>query len=52
VLGTLGALATLAVIVVAPVGQRTAAQFLSAMLVIPATALGGWLRARPGRRVS
>jgi hypothetical protein len=45
-LGTLGALATLIVIVASPAGQRTAAQFVSAMLVIPATMLGGWMRAR------
>ena len=45
-LGTLGALATLIVIVASPAGQRTAAQFVSAMLVIPATMLGGWARAR------
>lgn len=49
-LGTLGALATLIVIALAPVAERTAGQFVAAMLVIPATALGGWLRTlrRPG----
>jgi len=46
VLGTLGALATLLIIVAAPATQRTAGMFVSAMLVIPATVLGGWLRAR------
>jgi len=46
VLGTLGAVATLLIIVAAPASQRTIAMFVSAMLVIPATVLGGWLRAR------
>lgn len=46
VLGTLGALATLAIIVAVPAVQRTAGQFVAAMLVIPATVLGGWWSAR------
>jgi len=46
VLGTLGAVATLLIIVAAPAAQRTMGMFVSAMLVIPATALGGWLRRR------
>lgn len=46
VLGTLGAVATLLVIVAAPAAQRTIGMFVSAMLVIPATVLGGWLRVR------
>lgn len=46
VLGTLGAVATLLIIVAAPATQRTVGMFVSAMLVIPATVLGGWLRAR------
>ena len=46
VLGTLGAVATLLIIVAAPAAQRTIGMFVSAMLVIPATVLGGWLRAR------
>ena len=45
-LGTLGALSTLAIILLAPPAQRTLTLFASAMLVIPATAIGGWLRAR------
>jgi hypothetical protein len=43
-LGTIGALATLAIIVAAPKTQRSPALYLSAVLVIPATALGGVLR--------
>jgi len=49
VLGTVGALATLLIILAAPAGERTAGMFLSAMLVIPAAVLGGWLRTR-GKR--
>ncbi len=44
-LGTLGALATLVIIVLSPEAQRTPGQFVAAMLVIPATILGGWYRA-------
>jgi hypothetical protein len=46
VLGTLGAVATLLIVVAAPAAQRTVGMFVSAMLVIPATVLGGWLRVR------
>jgi len=46
VLGTLGAIATLVIILAAPAAERTAGMFVSAMLVIPATVLGGWLRSR------
>ena len=46
VLGTLGAISTLIIILAAPAPERTAGMFVSAMLVIPATVLGGWLRAR------
>jgi len=46
VLGTLGAVSTLLIVIAAPAAQRTAAMFISGMLVIPATVLGGWLRAR------
>lgn len=46
VLGTLGAAVTLLIIVAAPATQRTVAMFVSAMLVIPATVLGGWMRRR------
>lgn len=49
-LGTLGAFATLAVIMTAPPDQRTAGPFVTAMLVIPATTLGGWLRAGQSAR--
>ena len=45
-LGTLGAIATLAIIFAAPVSQRTTGMLVSGMLVIPATVLGGWLRRR------
>ncbi len=45
VLGTLGAIATLLIIVAAPAAQRTPVMFVSAMLVIPATVLGGWMMA-------
>lgn len=63
VLGTLGAVSTLLIILAAPAAQRSVGLFISAMLVIPATVLGGWLRARvppnaarpgscePGRRL-
>jgi len=46
VLGTLGAIATLVIILAAPATERTAGMFISAMLVIPATVFGGWLRTR------
>ena len=46
VLGTLGAVSTLLIIIAAPASQRSVAMFVSAMLVIPATVLGGWLRYR------
>lgn len=46
VLGTLGAVATLIIIVAVPATARTVGQMASTMLVIPATTLGGWLRAR------
>ena len=46
VLGTLGAVATLIIILAVPSTQRTTGQLVSAMLVIPVTTLGGWLRAR------
>ena len=48
-LGTIGALTTLALIVAAPAAQRTAALVIPAFLVIPATTLGGWVRARARR---
>ena len=46
VLGTLGAVSTLVIILAAPAAQRSVGMFISGMLVIPATVLGGWLRAR------
>ena len=41
VLGTLGAVSALAMIVAAPAAERTIGTFISAMLMIPATVLGG-----------